>query len=169
MSHEIARHWRVRKERLRLAGEVCHNVNCGEKIFPPRDICPHCNQYANIEYRFSGKGTVYSYTIVDDEPPAGYEKYAPYVVALVKLDEGPLITAQLTDVENWVEKRVNGSTRLMREFNIEIGMPVEMVTRRLTEDGDRGLIQYGYKFRPPLTTDINRPISIQLEEELVPG
>ena len=32
---------------------------------------------------------------------------------------------------------------------VEIGMPVEMVTRRLRSDGDeRGMIVYGYEFRP---------------------
>jgi uncharacterized OB-fold protein len=32
---------------------------------------------------------------------------------------------------------------------VEIGMPVEMVTRKMRNDGDeRGLIVYGYKFRP---------------------
>jgi len=57
-------------------------------------------------------------------------------VALVKLDEGPIITAQLTDVDNNA---------------VEIGMPVEMVTRKMRNDGDeRGLIVYGYKFRPML-------------------
>ena len=36
---------------------------------------------------------------------------------------------------------------------VEIGMPVEMVTRRLRSDGDeRGLLVYGYKFRPVLQT-----------------
>jgi uncharacterized OB-fold protein len=66
-------------------------------------------------------------------PPEGFEQFAPYVVALVRLAEGPLVAAQLTDVEG--EK-------------IEIGMPVEMVTRRLRDDGDKGTIIYGYKFRP---------------------
>ena len=32
----------------------------------------------------------------------------------------------------------------------EIGMPVEMVTRRLRVQGDEGTISYGYKFRPVL-------------------
>ena len=32
---------------------------------------------------------------------------------------------------------------------VEIGTPVEMVTRRLRQDGDeRGMLIYGYKFRP---------------------
>jgi uncharacterized OB-fold protein len=58
----------------------------------------------------------------------------PYTIALVKLDEGPTVTAQLTDL---------GSQ------DVEIGMPVEMVTRRIKEDQDeRGMLVYGYKFRP---------------------
>ena len=68
------------------------------------------------------------------EAPSGYDCTAPYTVALVKLDEGPMVTAQLTDVDNNA---------------IAIGMPVEMVTRKIRNDGDeRGLIVYGYKFRP---------------------
>jgi hypothetical protein len=35
------------------------------------------------------------------------------------------------------------------EKPVKIGMPVEMVTRRIKEDGDeRGMLIYGYKFRP---------------------
>ncbi|MEN6571005.1 MAG: hypothetical protein ABFD24_04100 [Anaerolineaceae bacterium] len=34
---------------------------------------------------------------------------------------------------------------------VEIGMPVEMVTRRVRQDGDkRGIIVHGYKFRPAM-------------------
>jgi uncharacterized OB-fold protein len=33
---------------------------------------------------------------------------------------------------------------------IEIGMPVEMVTRKLRDDGNKGTIVYGYKFRPAI-------------------
>jgi uncharacterized OB-fold protein len=69
------------------------------------------------------------------DAPAGYEGFAPYVGALVELDEGPLIAAQLTDVD--IDE-------------VEIGMPVEMVTRRLRQYGEDGLIVYGYKFRPEL-------------------
>jgi uncharacterized OB-fold protein len=130
---EIPRHWRLRKQRYGLVGEVC--PHCEAKLFPPRDVCPECGQEAKTLYSFSGRGEVYSYTTVY-EPPAGYEESAPYTVALVKLEEGPLVTAQLTDLE---------------EGRVEIGTPVEMVTRRLRSDGDeRGLLVYGYKFRPVL-------------------
>lgn len=131
---EIARHWRLKKQRYSLIGEVCPNPDCKEKIFPPRDICPNCGTNTKVEYQFSGKGEVFSYTTIYDAP-AGYETNVPYTVALIKLVEGPMITAQLTDL---------GNTK------VEIGMPVEMVTRKLKEDGERGLIVYGYKFRPQL-------------------
>ncbi len=128
---EVARHWRLKKQRYALVGEIC--PHCESKIFPPRDICPDCGKEAKELYSFSGRGEVYSFTTVYDAP-AGYEENAPYTVALIKLDEGPMVTAQLTDLDG---------------RNVQIGTPVEMVTRKLRNDGDeRGMLVYGYKFRP---------------------
>jgi hypothetical protein len=130
---EIPRHWRLQKQRLGLVGEVC--PHCQAKIFPARDVCPECGGEAKTAFRFSGRGEVYSFTTMFSVP-AGFEHNAPYTVALVKLEEGPIITAQLTDVGD-------------RE--VKIGTPVEMVTRRIRQDGDeRGMLIYGYKFRPLL-------------------
>jgi uncharacterized protein len=84
-------------------------------------------------FAFSGTGEVYSFTVLQ-EPPEGFEDQAPYILALVKLDEGPTITAQITDSDG----------------TIEIGDRVEMVTRKLTTEGQRGVIVYGYKFRKTL-------------------
>jgi uncharacterized protein len=128
---EVPRHWRLQKQRYGLLGEVC--PHCDAKIFPARDVCPECGGEAKEPYRFSGKGEVYSYTIMNNAP-AGFERNLPYTIALVKLEEGPTVTAQLTD---------------LGEKPVKIGMPVEMVTRRIKEDGDeRGMLIYGYKFRP---------------------
>ncbi|MCE1255515.1 MAG: Zn-ribbon domain-containing OB-fold protein [Anaerolineae bacterium] len=128
---EIPRHWRLKKQRYGLVGEVC--PHCEAKIFPPRDVCPNCGGEAKEPYTFSGQGEVYSYTVMHDAP-SGYEETTPYTVAVVKLAEGPMLTAQLTD---------------LGEEPVQIGMPVEMVTRRIREDGDeRGMLVYGYKFRP---------------------
>ena len=82
--------------------------------------------------RSRGLGDVYKRQTIYD-PPAGFEHNAPYMVALIKLEEGPMITAQLTDVDF---------------TDVQIGMPVEMVTRKLRTDGPEGMIVYGYKFRP---------------------
>ncbi|MCC6456845.1 MAG: Zn-ribbon domain-containing OB-fold protein [Caldilineaceae bacterium] len=67
--------------------------------------------------------------------PKGFDEQKPYTVALVRLDEGPMVTAQLTDVDH---------------DQVTIGMRVEMVTRKIREDGSEGQIIYGYKFRPLL-------------------
>ena len=77
---------------------------------------------------------MYSFSTVC-EAPAVCTEYQPYTVALIKLDEGPLLTAQLTDVDT---------------SEVGIGMPVEMVTRKIREEGENGMIVYGYKFRPVL-------------------
>ena len=127
---EIPRHWRIQKQRYSLVGEEC--PHCSAKIFPPRDVCPECGGEAKEPYRFSGRGSVYSYTVMNNAP-AGFEESLPYTIALVQLEEGPTVTAQLTD---------------LGEQPVEIGMPVEMVTRRIRTEGDEGTVTYGYKFRP---------------------
>ncbi|MBL8116200.1 MAG: Zn-ribbon domain-containing OB-fold protein [Anaerolineae bacterium] len=86
------------------------------------------------QFTFSGTGEIYSFTTLQ-ETPEGFDDQAPYTLALVKLDEGPMITAQLTDIDE----------------PVAIGDRVEMVTRRLTSEGDRGMIVYGYKFRKTLS------------------
>ncbi|MEO8608524.1 MAG: OB-fold domain-containing protein [Chloroflexota bacterium] len=86
------------------------------------------------QFTFAGTGEVYSFTTLQ-ETPEGFDDQAPYMLALVKLDEGPLVTAQLTDVDD----------------PVAIGDRVEMVTRKLTTEGARGMIVYGYKFRKVLT------------------
>ena len=130
---EVPRHWRLRKQRYSLVGEIC--PHCEAKIFPPRDVCPECGGEAKTAYAFSGKGEVYSFTRMGNAP-AGFEEQAPYTVALIKLQEGPIVTAQLTD---------------LGDQDVQIGMPVEMVTRKLrSDDGDKGILVYGYKFRPAM-------------------
>lgn len=83
----------------------------------------------------SGQGTVYSFTTVTT-PAQEFEPFAPYVLGMVQLDEGPLVTAQLTDLDG----------------PPEIGMRVEMVVRKLRTDGRQGIIIYGPKFRPVLVS-----------------
>ncbi|BAM00836.1 MULTISPECIES: Zn-ribbon domain-containing OB-fold protein [Caldilinea] len=92
------------------------------------------NRPEGIPAKLSGRGEVYSFTTMYNVP-RGYEDQKPYTIALIKLDEGPMVTAQLTDVD---------------PQDVKIGMRVEMVTRKLREEGEEGQIIYGYKFRPIL-------------------
>lgn len=84
----------------------------------------------------TGRGEIYSFTTMYNVPK-GFDDQKPYSVALIRLDDGPMVTAQLTDVD---------------AAELAIGMRVEMVTRKLREEGDEGQIIYGYKFRPVLST-----------------
>jgi hypothetical protein len=127
---EVARYWRTTKQRYELTGERCEA--CGTAVFPPRGTCPSCQSGKLTEHEFSGRGEVFSFSNVH-VAPQGYDKFSPYLVALIRLAEGPLVTAQLTDVD---------------AGDVYVGMPVEMVTRMLREDGERGMLVYGFKFRP---------------------
>jgi uncharacterized protein len=86
-------------------------------------------------FAFAGTGEVYSFTTVMN-PPQAFEEQGPYMVALIRLDEGPMITAQITDLD--------------LDDKLEIGDRVEMVTRKLSTEGSKGMIVYGYKFRKVL-------------------
>ena len=126
---DLAKHWRQQAARYRLEGQ--RQRVSGAVQFPP---APGTAADLWEPYTLNGAGTVYSFTVVR-QPPAGYEEQAPYIMALVRLAEGPLITAQLTDCD---------------AESVTIDMPVEVVTRRLRDLGPDGLIVYGYKFRPCL-------------------
>ena len=127
---DLPRYHRLTPAYYRLEGQRC--TSCGAVQFPSRAACGACRGRDLETYRFSGRGTVFSFAEVA-QAPKGFS--GPYLVALVELEEGVRVTAQLTDVE-------------MDE--VEIGMPVEMVTRRIQEKGPHGYLVYGYKFRPVL-------------------
>ena len=126
---QVSRYWRHFREKYRLIGGKCEN---GHVFFPYRSVCPVCGSRNVEEYEFSGKGKVLTWTIVRN-PPSGFEYYKPYPLALVQLEEGPVVLAQLTDVE---------------PEEIQEGMEVEAVTRKVGEFEEDGIILYAYKFRP---------------------
>ncbi len=127
---DLPRFHRLRSAYYRLEGRRCNA--CETLHFPPRDRCEACGESRLEAHRLSGRGTVYAHTEVA-QAPRGFT--APYVVAMIELEEGMKLTAQLTDVE---------------PEDVAVGLPVEMVTRRLQENGERGYLVYGYKFRPRL-------------------
>jgi uncharacterized OB-fold protein len=123
--------WRRIKNVYNLVGRHCRT--CGTKYFPPIPLCPKCRRKTDfVDTQFSGLGKLYSYTIIH-EPPTGFKDLAPYVLALVRLDEGPLVLSQIVDV-NYEE--------------VKIGMSVQVVFRRIGDAGRTGVLRYAYKFRP---------------------
>ena len=129
----IPRFWREIPSRYNLYGSKCGS--CGSLDFPPRVVCPRCGRKSvgKMErVKLKGRGTVVAYTIVH-EAPAQYEMMKPYVLAIIEMEEGCRLTSQIIDVE---------------PSKVKIGMPVESVFRKLGQDGESGIIHYGYKFRP---------------------
>jgi uncharacterized OB-fold protein len=71
--------------------------DCREFVFYPRAVCPFCTVGTPRWVDASGRGTVHSFTVVHRAPP-GFAAAAPYVVALVDLEEGPRLMTRLVDV-----------------------------------------------------------------------
>jgi len=82
--------------------------------------------------KLSGKGEIVTYSIIH-VGPEDFEEQVPYPVAVIQLEEGPKITAQIVDCSL---------------DDLHIGMKVESEFRKIQQDGSTGAIYYGYKFRP---------------------
>jgi uncharacterized protein len=119
----IALNWRLKRGRYCLIGTKCHH--CGAVLFPAKSVCS-CGHKTD-DYRLSGSGKVVSFTAINTAP-GGFEKEAPYNVGLIKLEEGPTITAQI------------------KGDGLKIGSNVHLLFRKISEDETSGLIQYGLKF-----------------------
>jgi len=121
------RFWRNIGQRYRLVGTECRT--CGTAYFPPRDICPECRRKGDVvEKRMSGRGEVVTRTVVHDAV-GDYDDETPYTLAIVELGEGPRMTAQVVG-------------------DADVGDEVEACFRRVDEEGESGIVQYGTKFKP---------------------
>lgn len=67
---------------------------CGKFIYYPRPRCPYCMSERLNWQRCSGRGTVYSYTVVR-RPSSRAFADGPYVLAIVELAEGPRLTTNI--------------------------------------------------------------------------
>lgn len=63
--------------------------------FMPRHLCPACWSDSLEWVEAKGTGTVHSFTIVRRAPAAAFARRVPYVVALIDLDEGPRMLANI--------------------------------------------------------------------------
>ncbi len=129
----VARFWRENESRYNLIGAKCGN--CGRLYFPPRSVCPVCHRKSigKMErFQLEGKGEVLSFSIVHDAP-SQLELQKPYVIAIIRMDEGIRLTGQVIDCD---------------PADVTIGMKVQATIRKVGEEGPSGIIHYGYKFMP---------------------
>jgi len=105
---ETAPFWEAAREgRLRI--QRCRG--CGRTVFYPRSLCPHCHS-AELEWvDCSGRGSVYSFTVVQ-RTSEEFKAELPFIVGLVELEEGVRMMARLEvaepavgmSVEVWFER-----------------------------------------------------------------
>jgi hypothetical protein len=94
-------------------------ADCGRAHFYPRPFCPHCWS-ENVDWeQASGRGTLYTWSVVhqNDLPP--FNERVPYVAAIVELEEGPRMMTNIVDCD---------------PAELTVGMPVEVVFRPETDD-----------------------------------
>jgi uncharacterized OB-fold protein len=115
-------------EELRV--QTCNE--CGNRQMPWGPCCARCLSQDLGWMRASGRGTVFSFTAVRQAIHPSFSQSVPYVVADVELEEGPIITSNVTDVP--VE-------------DVRIGMPVEVWFDAEMEDAFHATLRLP-KFRP---------------------
>jgi len=69
---------------------------CSRHVFYPRAICPHCYSDRLSWITATGKGTIYSYTVVH-QAFGPYADEAPFVIAIVELEEGVRMMTRIVD------------------------------------------------------------------------
>lgn len=91
---------------------------CDHAWHPPLYICPKCRS-KNIKWiAISGRGTVYSFTIVHHAAHEAVVDSVPYLVALVSLAEGPRIVSNILNCQ----------------FNdVKIGMQVNLTFQEISK------------------------------------
>ena len=103
----------------RGAMEIQRCNACASFVFYPRALCPGCGSRDLGWVPVSGRGQIYSFTIVHRPTNAAFKGDTPYVVALVELDEGCRMMSNVTGVQ-------------ADPAHVKIGMPVEIVYDRVT-------------------------------------
>ncbi len=133
----VSKIWRNIDEHYNLVGNFCSI--CNSYYFPGRIVCLDCGNIDMTSFKFKGKGKIVTFTIVRtpvSDPEGESNEHAfrkiPYILAIIELEEGPNLTCEIVDTEI--------------EY-VEIGNIVEVVFRKILEKGEKGVIQYGYKFK----------------------
>ena len=126
----VPSYWREIPQRYRLEAGKCKK--CGKIHFPPRMVCVKCGNKEFKTVTLQTEGKVETYTVIH-VAPSQFTQQVPYALGVVKLKDGVSILAQITDCE---------------PDELKIGMPVKIEFRKISEDGEAGILHYGYKCVP---------------------
>lgn len=114
----------------------CRNRDSGKLYVPPRAMCPETFSTDMTWEQVSGKGTLIAYTVIAIAPThmveQGYGPKNPYCSGIVRLEEGPAISAQILGVD------------VSKPESIKIGTPVQ-ATFLDTGEGDQQKTYLGFQ------------------------
>ncbi len=102
----------------KLMGTKCKD--CGELYIPVRMLCTKCNS-PNMEWtEMSGEGELAAFTSITVGTPyfieKGYDRKKPYCFSVIKLKEGPMVSAQLVGVDESKPDDIKIGTPLKVKF-----------------------------------------------------
>ena len=72
---------------------------CSQHVFYPRTVCPHCLSDRLEWVTASGRGKLYSFTVVRRAMNPAFQEDVPYVFAIVELEEGIRVTTNVVNCD----------------------------------------------------------------------
>ena len=72
---------------------------CGRFWYYPGPVCHYCSSREFTWTPVSGKGTIYSYSVLERAKGNPFEDDVPIAIILVRLEEGPVMMSNLIDFE----------------------------------------------------------------------
>ncbi len=92
---------------------------CGRHRFYPRMLCLHCSSTDTEWVEASGRGHVYTYSVIHRAPSPAFKTDTPYVLAIVELEEGVRMMTNICGCS---------------PSDVHIGMPVRVVFEPMTAE-----------------------------------
>ncbi len=118
-------YWEGAREN-RLMIRKCNG--CGKTHFLPRYLCPDCWSEDLAWIEACGRGTVHSFTVIRRAPTPAFTGKVPYVVALIDLEEGPRMMANIVD-EHALDTRIGDKVEAVFEERQEGAKIVQFIRR----------------------------------------
>ena len=92
--------------------------SCQTVWHPPSPLCPSC---FSTDYEWapaSGKGTVYTFSVIHHPFRRVWEPFVPYTLAVIELAEGPKLLSNVIDIA---------------PDDVQVGMAVEVTFQQLSD------------------------------------
>ena len=108
-------------EKKKLMGVKC--LDCGHLMAPPRMICTKCSGKRLDWFEFRGDGKLETFTVISVAPTFLKDK-APYVLGIVKLEDGPTITGRIINVNPNKPESIKIGMKVRADFVQELGQTI---------------------------------------------